>query len=83
MIGIPAAPSPAEPRDDLLLDHVVYLTDQLRRLKALLVEQGIRVPEDLGTLGEPSEEAFERLIGEALRAAAERGRGQAQGGETP
>jgi hypothetical protein len=54
---------------DILLYHIVYLTDQLRRLKALLIEQGIRVPDDLGTLGSPSDEAFDRLTEESLRLA--------------
>jgi hypothetical protein len=58
-----------EDRTDVLLDLVVYLTDQLRRLKALLIEQGIRVPDDLGTLGSPSDEAFDRLTEESLRLA--------------
>jgi hypothetical protein len=56
-----------EDRTVVLLDHIVYLTDQIRRLKGLLIIQGISVPDDLGTLGSPSAEAFERLTEESLR----------------
>lgn len=40
----------------VLLDHVIYQTDQLRRLKEVLIAQGIEVPIDLGTLGVPTDE---------------------------
>lgn len=40
----------------VLLDHIIYLTDQLRQLKEALALQGIGVPHDLGTLGVPTDE---------------------------
>lgn len=58
---------PDEKQIEIVFDHLVHLTDQVRRLKDLLIAQGLHVPPDLGTLGPSSEEAFERLTGESLR----------------
>lgn len=50
---------------EIVFDHLVFLTDQVRRLGEMLEEQGLRVPDDLGTLGPCPEDAFERLIAQA------------------
>ena len=65
----------AEFRDEILLSHIVNLTDQLGRFAAALRKFGMAVPEDVGTLGVAEEDVFLRLWAEAdeRRAAKERG----------
>jgi len=52
-------------RDTVLLDHIVHLTDQVRRLATLLRQFGVNLPADIGTLGVPTPEVFDRLTAEA------------------
>lgn len=53
-------------RARVLLDHVINLCDQLGRLKAMLAEQNIRAPEDLGQLGPAPDDVVERLTQQSL-----------------
>lgn len=50
----------------VLLDHVIYLTEQIRMLKEFLLDQGINVPVELGTLGVPSDEVRKRHMDEVI-----------------
>ena len=54
-------------RDQILLDHLINLTDQCQRLAEMLRAQGLAVPDDLGTLGPASEEVVARLTRESLK----------------
>lgn len=57
-----------EQRCEIILDHLVNLTDQVRRLAGLLRDAGIAVPADVGTLGPAPVEACKRLIEESFEA---------------
>jgi hypothetical protein len=60
------APTTNAKRDEVLLDHIINLTDQVRRLADALRAAGIAVPGDIGTLGPASVELVERYTREAL-----------------
>jgi hypothetical protein len=55
-------------RIEVVMDHLVNLTDQVRRLADLLRAVGIAIPADVGTLGLSSDEACIRLMNESFEA---------------
>ncbi len=67
------APTPTDATQDLILldhlimDHLINLTDQVRRMAAALRSSGISVPPDVGTLGPASEEVIRFYTDESLR----------------
>jgi hypothetical protein len=63
-----AAPTPTNAmRDEVLLDHLINLTDQVGRMAAVLRSHGMPVPLDVGTLGPAPEDVIKRLTEESYR----------------
>lgn len=60
-------PAMGPKNEEILLDHIINLTDQVRRLAGMLRAHGIEVPDDLGTLGPAREETVQWYTEESYR----------------